>query len=119
MNVIYVDILFVVNFFITFFLLQVTAKFSKRSEKLWRIVLASFIGGVYSLVILWDSLNFAVSCLGKLAAAMLIIIAAFKFKGFKAYIKEVAIFFFVNLLFVGIIIGLWFIFKPNGVVINN
>ncbi len=61
MNVIYVDILFVVNFFITFFLLQVTAKFSKRSEKLWRIVLASFIGGVYSLVILWDSLNFDVS----------------------------------------------------------
>ena len=119
MNVIYVDILFVVNFFITFFLLQVTAKFSKRSEKLWRIVLASFIGGVYSLVILWDSLNFSVSCLGKLVAAMLIIIAAFKFKGFKAYIKEVAIFFFVNLLFVGIIIGLWFIFKPNGVVINN
>ncbi len=89
--------------------MQVTAKFSKRSEKLWRIVLASFIGGVYSLVILWDSLNFSVSCLGKLVAAMLIIIAAFKFKGFKAYIKEVAIFFFVNLLFVGIIIGLWFI----------
>lgn len=119
MNVIYVDILFVVNFFITFFLLQVTAKFSKRSEKLWRLVLASFIGGIYSLVILWDSLDFAVSCLGKLAAAMLIVFAAFKFKGFKAYIKEVAIFFFVNLLFVGIIIGLWFIFKPNGVVINN
>lgn len=119
MNVIYIDILFVVNFFITFFLLLVTAKFSKRSEKLWRIVLASFTGGVYSLVILWDSLNFAVSCIGKLAAAMIIIFAAFKFKGFKTYIKEVGIFFFVNLLFVGIIIGLWFIFKPDGVVINN
>lgn len=119
MNVIYVDILFVVNFFITFFLLQITAKFSKRSEKLWRIVLASFIGGAYSLVILWDSLHFAVSSLGKLAAAMLIVFVAFKYKGRKAYIKETAIFFFVNLLFVGIIIGMWFIFKPSGVVINN
>lgn len=119
MNVIYIDVLFVVNFFITFFLVLVTAKFAKRKEKLWRMVIASFLGGTYSLVILWDNLNFAVSCLGKLAAACIIIAAAFKLKGFKAYIKEVAIFFFVNLLFLGIIIGLWFIFKPGGIVINN
>lgn len=119
MNVIYVDILFIINFFITFFLLLVTGKIAKRNEKLWRTVLASFIGGVYSLVILWDELNFAVSCLGKLAAAMVIVLAAFRLKGFKTYIKEVLIFFFVNLLFVGIIVGLWFLFKPNGVVINN
>lgn len=119
MNVIYVDVLFVVNFFITFFLLLVTAGFSKRNEKLWRTVLASFIGGAYSLVILWESLNFAVSFLGKLSVAFIIVLTAFKFRGIKTYIKETAVFFFVNLLFVGIIIGLWFIFKPKGVVINN
>ena len=52
MNVIYIDVLFVVNFFITFFLVLVTAKFAKRKEKLWRTVAASFLGGMYSLVIL-------------------------------------------------------------------
>ena len=76
MNVIYIDVLFVVNFFITFFLLLVTAKFSKRSDKLWRTVLASFIGGIYSLVILWDNLNFALSIFGKLAAACIMILIA-------------------------------------------
>ena len=119
MNVIYIDVLFVVNFFITFFLLLVTTKFSKRSDKLWRTVLASFIGGIYSLVILWDNLNFALSIFGKLAAACIMILIAYKFTGIKAYIKEVVIFFFVNLLFVGIMVGLWLIFKPKGVVINN
>lgn len=119
MTVIYVDVLFVVNFFITFFLLLVTAKFSKRNEKIRRTVLASFIGGAYSLVILFDDLNFFVSFAGKLAAACVIVLAAFKFSGIKCYIKEVVIFFFVNLLFVGIMIGLWMIFKPKGVIINN
>lgn len=119
MTVIYVDVLFVVNFFITFFLILVTSKFSKRDEKMWRSVLASFVGGVYSLVILWDDLNFLLSTLGKLLVACLIILIAFKFRNFKTYVKEVGIFFFVNLLFVGIMIGLWFIFKPKGVVINN
>lgn len=119
MTVIYVDVLLVVNFFITFFLLLVTAKFSKRSDKIWRTVLASFIGGAYALVILFDNLNFFISCFGKLVAACIIVLAAFKFSTFKCYIKEVMIFFFVNLLFVGLMIGLWMIFKPAGVVINN
>lgn len=119
MTVIYVDVLFIVNFFITFFLLLVTAKLSKRSEKIWRLVLASFIGGAYSLIILVEDLSFAISFFGKLAAACLMILVAFKLKGFKAYAKEVAVFFFVNFLFVGIIVGLWFVFKPKGVIINN
>ena len=119
MTVIYVDVLFIVNFFITFFLLLVTAKLSKRSEKIWRLVLASFIGGMYSLIILADDLNFAISFLSKLGVAGIMIFAAFKFKGIKAYIKEALIFFFVNFLFVGIIVGLWLIFKPSGIVINN
>lgn len=119
MTVIYIDVLFVVNFFITFLLLLVTAKFCKRDEKLWRSVLASFVGGAYSLVILIDDLNFLISVLGKLFAACLIVLIAFKFRNIKIYIKEVAIFFFVNLLFLGIIVGLWFIFKPKGVAINN
>ena len=58
MNVIYIDVLFVVNFFITFFLLLVTAKFSKRSDKLWRTVLASFIGGIYSKKQIYKEKNY-------------------------------------------------------------
>ncbi len=119
MTVIYVDVLFIVNFFITFFLLLVTAKLSKRDDKLGRCVLASFIGGLYSLVILWQNLNFAASFIGKLAAACIIVITAFKFKTFKSYIKEVVIFFFVNFIFVGVMVGFWLIFKPKGIIINN
>lgn len=117
--VIYVDVLFIVNFFITFFLLQVTAKLLKTQEKLWRIVLGSLIGGLYSLVILADDLHFLVSIIGKFAVGSLIILASFKLRGLKNYFKEVLIFFFSNLMFVGIIIGTWMIFKPKGVVINN
>ncbi len=119
MNVIYIDVLFVVNFFITFFLLLITAKLSKRDDKMKRTVLASFIGGAYALVILCEDLNYAVSFFGKLAAACIIVLAAYKFRDFKTYVKEVCIFFFVNLLFVGIMVGLWLLFKPKGVIINN
>lgn len=119
MTVIYVDVLFVVNFFITFFLILITEKLCKREEKMIRLVSSSFIGGIYSLVILFDELNFLISNLGKLLVAFIIIGVAFKFRNFKTYLKEVAIFFFANLMFLGVIIGIWFIFKPKGIVINN
>lgn len=119
MTVIYIDVLFVVNFFITLLLLLISSKFCKRDEKIWRSVAASFVGGVYSLIILAPNLSFLASLFGKLTAACIMILIAFEFRGMKNYIKEVAVFFFVNLLFLGVIIGLWFIFKPKGVAINN
>lgn len=117
--VIYADVLFIINFFITFFLLQLTAKLSKNNDKLWRIVLGSLIGGVYSLVILADDLHFLVSIAGKLAVGALIILVSFRLRGFKNYVKELFVFFLANFMFLGIIIGTWMIFKPKGVLINN
>lgn len=119
LTVIYADVLLVVNFFITFLLLLITQKLAKENSKLVRLVLASFAGAAYSLVILFDELDFAVSLLGKLAAACLIVLIAFRRSGLKCFAKNTAIFFFVNFVFVGIMVGLWMIFKPAGIVINN
>lgn len=119
LTVIYVDVLLVVNFFITFLLLLITQKLAKETSKLYRIVLASFAGAAYSLVILFDELEFAVSLLGKFAAACVIVLIAFRRSTVKCFLKDTAIFFFVNFVFVGIMVGLWMIFRPSGIVINN
>lgn len=119
MTVIYADVLFIINFFITFLLLQLTEKLCKRSERLWRMVLASFAGGAYSLVILIDELAPALSYLGRLAAAFVIILIAFSWQGVKCLIKETAVFFLANFILLGLIVGLWLLLKPAGVVINN
>ncbi len=119
MTIIYADVLFIINFFITFLLLQLTEKLCKRNECLWRMVLSSFFGGAYSLVILVDELSPAVTYLGRLAAALIIILIAFSWQGVKCLIKETAIFFLANFILVGLVVGLWLIFQPAGVVINN
>ena len=119
MTVIYVDVLLVVNFFLTFLLLLITQKLAKENSKTVRIVFASFFGAAYSLVILFDELSFAVSLLGKLAAGCIIVLIAFKYSAFKCFVKNTAIFLFVNFVFVGIMVGLWMLFKPSGIVINN
>lgn len=117
--VIYVDILFVVNFFITYLLLLFTSLMLKGRSNTARFLLASAFGGVYALVILIDDLSFLVTFLGKIAASFIIVLIAFGFKRLFVYLKSVIVFYFSNMLFLGIITALLFAFKPQGITLSN
>lgn len=116
---IYVDVLFVLNFFITYLLLLLTKSLIKFTSKTGRLLIGALIGGVYSLVILAPNLNFSVSLFGKLLASVLIVVASFDIKRLTVFFKTLACFYFSNMLFLGIILALWLWIKPNGIVVNN
>ena len=51
--------------------------------------------------------------------AVTIMGAVFGFKNFKILAKSVAYFFVVSFLFSGIMFGMWYVFRPRGMAINN
>lgn len=117
--IVYVDVLFVVNFFITYLLLLLTKLFIKDNPKMIKLLFSSFIGGAYSLVILVDELNFFVTAIGKIAVSALIVFIAFGFKRAVVFAKTLGIFYFSNMLLLGVILAIWLIFKPDGITIHN
>lgn len=117
--VIYADVLYVLNFFITYLLLLLTGLFNRKAKKAWRLAAASCLGGAYSLVIFAPKLNFLVSFLGKLAVSLLLVIIAFGIVSVKQLAKNLAVFYFSNLLLLGIITGLWMLARPQGVAVKN
>jgi stage II sporulation protein GA (sporulation sigma-E factor processing peptidase) len=117
--IIYVDVLFVVNFFITYLLLLLTKLISKGNTKTIRLLLASFIGGLYSLVILVKELNFLITIIGKFFVSVIIVLVAFKFKRLTVFIKTLFVFYISNIVILGGVIAIWMIFKPSGVLIRN
>lgn len=117
--VIYVDVLFVVNFFITYLLLLVTSLISKTEAAQLRLLFASTVGGLYSLVIICDKLNFLMSLFGKFGVSILLVFIAFSFRRFSIFIKNFLIFLFANMLFFGIISVVYIYLKPQGMAIKN
>ncbi len=117
--IIYVDVLFVVNFFITYLLLLLTKLFIKENTKTSRLLLSSLAGGLYSLVILLDELHFLITVLGKIIISAIIILIAFGFKRADVFFRTLGIFYFSNMLLLGVILALWLIFKPQGITIHN
>ncbi len=116
--VIYADILFIINFFITLLMLLVTAKLSKRETKTARLVAASVLGGLYSMIILAD-IPAPASLASKLLSAVPIVLTAFGFKRIKRFVYTYLLFIFSSFIFLGITVGCCMLFKTEYIAVNN
>lgn len=76
------------------------------------------MGGVYSLVIL-VSLPPFVSYALKILVAFLLVLIAFGVMRVKSLIVICAIYFFSSLVFLGVIIGVYLVFKSDRIAVNN
>ena len=117
--VIYVDMLVAVNVLIDYFLLLATCKFLQLHAKRVRFLLASFLGGVSALVVLLPKLNLLFSLSINLLASSIILLVSFGKTPHRYFIKILACFYGISLLFSGVMTVLWFFVFPNGMVVNN
>ncbi|MCM1529349.1 MAG: sigma-E processing peptidase SpoIIGA [Alistipes sp.] len=113
MQTIYVDVLIVLNIYVNYFLLRMTAAITHSRLKAVRCFLAALYGSFFSLLILAPELNSAVTLLIKLAAAVTVVMAAFGIHGYIRLIKNTAAFFTVNFAAAGAVYAVYIWFKPD------
>lgn len=118
-QVIYVDVLVILNLIITFFLLLATELFTKERGKRWRIFLGALAGGIYALQVFLPEMGALFNVLSRIIAGAFITYISFGFKTYKRFIKLSLIFLAMTFLFAGLMIGLWLVFAPSGMIINN
>ncbi len=116
---VYADILIAVNFIVDYFLLRLTAIFLHKNPPLWRMVLAALFAAASALVIFLPPMGTALEAFMRLILSAAITLVAFGFEGLRALIRVSLCFFAVSFGFAGAMLGLWTLFKPQGMVIHN
>lgn len=116
---IYIDILIGTNIIINYFILLAVSKYSKIVPKQRRMILGSVFGAISSIVILLPDLGFIGNFLTKMVISILIVFFTFGFHSLKTIIKNIALFYFISFCFCGVMLFVWFIFTPKGLIINN
>ncbi|MDO5558675.1 MAG: sigma-E processing peptidase SpoIIGA [Oscillospiraceae bacterium] len=119
MQIIYVDVLIVLNIYVTYLLIKATARFSHIVPRPLNLICASVAGSMFSLVILIPEINSLLMFIIKASASFLIVFLAFGKKRFAEYIKTVIFFYIINFAFAGIILALKYFFNPQFVHLNN
>lgn len=119
MQTIYIDVLLVLNIYVNFFLLRITAGITHSPLRTGRCIASSVYGSIFSLTILLPELNSFITLLIKLTAAASIVAAAFGFHGRKRLLINTAAFFAANIFLAGTVYGVYTLLKPDFVHYNN
>jgi stage II sporulation protein GA (sporulation sigma-E factor processing peptidase) len=106
MYVIYVDVLFLMNFSADFLILSLTARLLRRDLTRIRLLLASLFGGLYAVfeAIL---LSGALALLSTLLALLLMVLFAFGYGNFSRYLRTSLAVWLLSPLFGGLVTLVW------------
>lgn len=116
--IVYLDVLFLVNVYITYFLLRGTACLLHTKAKNLRLLSASTLGGLSSFFILLPELNFLLITGIKVILACLISGVAFGFSK-NGFFKRTAVFFLLSGALAGAVILIQMLLNPPNLHSNN
>lgn len=119
MQTIYADVLIVLNIYVNFFLLKITAGITHSPLRTGRCIAASVYGSLFSLMILIPRLSTALSLAIKLAAAVSIVALAFGIHGKKRLLLNTVSFFAANFILAGTIYAVYTMLEPGFIHFNN
>lgn len=118
-QVVYVDVLLVLNLFVNYFLLLACGRILRCEIKRRRLLLGAGIGAVYSLIIFFPNLNAALSVVLKLLVCSVMSVSSFGFHSPRSFLRACGCLFGVSFVFGGAMLALYLMFEPKGMVYCN
>lgn len=118
-QIIYADILLVVNSYVTYFLLRLSGIITSSEMKPVRLMISSLLGGVYSLILLLPMASDNLIVITRILASVILIICAYKIENIKHFLKLILSFFCINFAFAGLMFGIYYSFKPSSFLYNS
>ncbi len=94
--VVYVDVLFFVNFIINYMLLYLTAAIAHIKPKISRLTAGAALGALYAVLIFLPDLKFGYTAVAKFLFSMGVVAVAYNIRGVRLYIKALGIFYLVT-----------------------
>lgn len=117
--VVYLDLIFLMNFAIDGALLQTTAWTRHIKGHTLRIILSAFIGASYVVLMFFPELSFLYTLLVKCLFSVLMIITAFGFKSLQYFMRNLLSFYVVNFVAAGGILGIHYLLQSQSQVMNG
>lgn len=118
-TVIYLDILLAVNFILDFFLLQAAGKICGDMAGQGRVLAASGLASLFSLVLLLPPMPVALQLIVKFSGSAVPVLVAFRQAPLRQMVKRIFWFFFFNLILAGAVFFWCVTLSPTGVERNN
>lgn len=116
---IYIDIVLIENLIMNFIILLATGIILKERIKPGRLLLASLLGAIYSVVSYMSILEIYSSMILKIILSIVMIYIAFNPQTIKKMWKDIVLFYLTSFVFGGTAFALIYIVKPQDILMRN
>lgn len=116
---IYIDIILFENLCMNYIILFATGIVLKRRINNLKLIISSFIGSVYAIIIYLKILDISSNIIMKILLSISMVWIAFKEKNYKIFLKDLLMFYLVSFIFGGCSFALIYFISPNKVQIRN
>ena len=116
---IYIDVILIENLLLNYIILFATAVVLKLKVKHVRLILASLVGAIYTIISYVSGLRIYSNFLLKLILSIIIIYIAFNPQNLKKTLKFTLIFYLTSFVFGGAAFALIYVVKPQELLKNN
>lgn len=119
MQVIYIDVLVLLNCVISLFLILISSALLRCSPTAGRTAAGTALGGAYSLLIFAPDMGIIVSLIIKLLLCVSVVSVVYKPRSIKYTARCLGVFFLVNFAFAGIMLALKLLISPGAMEFKN
>ncbi|MFZ5944130.1 MAG: sigma-E processing peptidase SpoIIGA [Bacillota bacterium] len=116
---VYIDLVFLINFTMDFFILWAAAKLGKLGTTFTRLCFGAFIGAGYAVLIFLPQLTMLSTVFAKIFCSILMLLAAYGFYNFRRFLKSAAYFYLVSFIMGGAVLGSMYLFDTNPNIIET
>lgn len=116
---IYIDIVIIENLIMNYIILCATGIVSKIKIKHLRLIMASLLGAVYSVVAYMKILEIYSNIVLKILLSVIIVYIAYNPQTVKKLWKTLVMFYLVSFVFGGVAFSLIYIVKPQDIIMKN
>lgn len=116
---IYIDVVLIENLIMNYIILIATGIILKNKIHHIRLILASLLGAIYSIVAYTSILNIYSSMVLKIVLSIIIVYIAYNPQNIKKLWKEILIFYLTSFAFGGAAFALIYIVKPQDILMKN
>lgn len=114
MPVIYVDVLLILNLWVDFLLLTLTARICRYPVRRWRVVCGAAVGALLCLLLFLPPLNTVLTLLIRFLGTVVLVLLTFGTPRLRVFFKLFLTFAVVSALFGGLATALWYFLAPAG-----
>jgi len=116
---VYIDVLFIINLIINYFIALAVASLLQINCKRLRIFAGAVFGALYAVFIFFPELNFMYTAVSKLLASAVIIFISFKIHSLKHFIVLLFNFYLISMLFGGAMYAIQYFLAPPVLNVRN